>query len=183
MAVTTDFLLADQQQLATVFAGWLAVADQPISKIVKNPFTGQEQAINDWPTQGAVGDSEAAEAVNLENLTHTSFRRIDHVKLATLSAIVCGFPYEQAIAQLAKPALVHPTNEDVGLHELPEPLVAALVSLSDSDLRNTAGRWQQTEELQLDRFEVRHAAEVLEGLRSVAAKRQDGQGMFLFWSL
>jgi hypothetical protein len=75
-------------------------------------------------------------------------KSIDQVKIATLNNILTSTPVRDALDAFLKPALVHPKNEDIGLHELPKQVTAALRPLSDDAAEITAKKWQQTAELQ-----------------------------------
>ena len=183
MGLVTDFILADRDELASTFRGWLLVSDEPVVKSSRNPFTGEEQSIPEWiPTQ-PIGEDEPTDAIEIDHLPHRSFKRIDNVKLSKLAALITGMTLDQSSAELSKPALLHPTSEEVGIDKLPEALVRALASSSDHELEDAAARWQQTDELQADGFRVSDAVAVLKGLRELAARRREGQHVYLCWSL
>lgn len=183
MGVLTDFFVANDQQLAAVFTGWLRVADKPVERQVKNPFTGQSQIAREWPPQGPVGAGELAEIPDVRQLPHVELKRIDHVKLARLHELLTGKPLRETLDVLMKPALVHPSKQETGLHELPRELTTAICELPEHALETIAAKWQQTEEMELDGMTVGHCAEVLRLLRGLTSRIESDQRTYLKWSL
>jgi hypothetical protein len=183
MSILTDYFIADPQQLAIVFAGWLTVVNEPVVREVKNPFTGQTQRVKEWPPGKPVSDDEPAHSPDLSNLPHVQLKNIDQVKIATLNNILTSTPVRDALDAFLKPVLVHPKNEDIGLNKLPKQLTAALRSLSDDAAEITAKKWQQTEEMQSDQFTSNDCKDVLRSLRGLAQSCKASQRMYLLWSL
>jgi hypothetical protein len=183
MSILTDYFIADAQQLAMVFAGWLTVANEPVVREVKNPFTGQTQRVKEWPPGRPVSDDEPTHSPDVSNLPHVQLKNIDQVKIATLNNILTGTPVRDALDAFVKPALVHPKNEDIGLHELPKQLTAALRPLSDDAAKMTSKKWQQTAEMQSDQLALSDCQDVLRSLRGLAQSCKISQRMYLLWSL
>lgn len=183
MGILTDFFVANDQQLAAVFTGWLRVADEPVERQVKNPFTGQMQISREWLPQDPVGEGELADIPNIRQLPHVEWKGIDPVKLATLNELLTGKSVSETLHDFIKPALVHPTNDETSLHEVPRSLTVATQALSDDDLQNIAVKWQQTDEMQSDRFSVDLCTEVLQSLRRLVTALKSDQRTYLHWSL
>jgi hypothetical protein len=183
MGILTDFFVANDQQLAAVFTGWRRVADEPVERQIKNPFTGQMQIAREWLPLKPVGEGELADIPNIRQLPHAEWKGIDPVKLATLNELLTGKSVSEAVDDLMKPAVVHPTNDETSLHEVPRSLTVAIQALSDDDLQNVAVKWQQTEEMQSDRFPVEMCADVLQSLRRLVTAIEPDQRTYLHWSL
>ena len=183
MSTLTDYFIADAQQLAIVFAGWLTVVNEPVAREVKNPFTGQTQRVRVWPPGKPVSNAEPAHSPDLSNVPHVQLKSVDPVKLATLNNILTGISVRDALDALLKPALVHRKNEDIGLHELPTQLTTALRALSDDAVDIAATNWQETEEMQSDQFTLRDCRNVLQSLRGLAQNCKTSQRMYLLWTL
>src|SRR5262245_54556286 len=143
MGILTDYFVADHNQLAGLFTGWLTVAANPEIREAKNPFTGTMQRTKAWPPGSPIAAGPTADRIDLGPLPNVQFKRVDHAKIADLSNLLTNTSVDDAMDQLSKPALVHPTNDETGLHEIPAPLVAALGQLSDDALERLASQWQQ----------------------------------------
>jgi hypothetical protein len=183
MGILTDFFVANDEQIAAVFTGWRRVADEPVERQVKNPFTGQTQTAREWTPLDPVGQGELADIPNIRQLPHVEWKNVDPVKPATLSQLLAGKSVSEGLQSLMKPALVHPTNDDTSLHEVPRYATAAIQGLSDENIQSIAVQWEQTDEMQRGRFSVDDCAEVLRSLRELATSLKPGQRMFLHWSL
>ncbi len=183
MGIHTDFFLADDEQLAHVFAGWLTVANEPVLREATNPFTGQTQSVKDWPPGKPVSEGEPSNSPELADLPHVRLKSVEHVKIAALTNILTGTPVKDAIDIFVKPALVHPTSDDIGLHELPNQLTAALRPLPDDAVDAAANKWQRTDEMQSDQFTFGDCKDVLHLLRGLAQSCKPPQRMYLLWSL
>jgi hypothetical protein len=183
MGLLTDFFIADRRELAKVFVGWLTVADQPVVREATNPFTGQSQRVQEWPPAGPIAPGKPARVIKLAALLHVQFKRIDHVKLATLAVMLTGTTFDEANDALAKPALVHPKNDETGLHQLPAALTVAVAELTDDRLRSVATAWSETDEMQADGFEPSDCEQVLQALRQLASSCKSEQSLYLLWNL
>src|SRR5580704_114613 len=106
MGVLTDYFVADNEQLAIVFAGWNTVADKPIIREVKNPFTGKLQRVEEWRPAHPIATGDPANPPDLTTLSHVRWKRVDLVKLVMLDGILTGVPFEEALRTFVKPALV-----------------------------------------------------------------------------
>jgi len=183
MGILTDFFVANEQQLGAVFTGWLRVADKPIEREVKNPFTGQMQTSREWPPLGPIGEGELADIPNIKRLPHAEWKGIDPVKLASLNEILTGTPSRDSLDVMMRPALVHPHTDETSVHEFPSELTSALCHLEDSALERTAAQWQQTEEMQMDHMTVDLCGEILQSLRVLAKQIGVHERLYLQWSL
>jgi hypothetical protein len=183
MGILTDFFVANDRQLATVFSGWLRVADQPVERQVKNPFTGQMQVAREWPSTDPVGDGPLEDIPNIRVLPHAEWKNVDPVKVAKLHEILTGSSLRETLDELMRPALVHPSNDETSLHEFPRGLTDAIRAVSDDELQSAAENWQRTEEMQAHGFSADLCADVLRSLRGLAAACAPDQRLYLQWSL
>lgn len=185
MGAITDFFAASKGELAEAFRGWLTVADQPVKRDFKNPFTGKMQVIDVWPPSSPISDGPLVEFPDVRALPHCKFKRVDHVKLAKLDHLLCGRPFSDSIKAIGKPALFkHSSDNDCGLHEIPSQLVSAIAGMVDEKLKSTATDWAGGEEMRADRFSVDDCVVVLNSLRSVARVAiERNSAMYFYWSL
>jgi hypothetical protein len=183
MGVLTDFFVANDDQLATVFPGWLRVGDTPIEREVKNPFTGEIQRIKEWTKGKPVGNGKLADVPDIRQLPHAEWKHIGTVELATLNELLTGKPVRETLDAMSKPALMHPNTDETGLDELPRELTEALRQLSDHSLENIAARWQQTEEIESSGFTVAICNEILQSLRGLVLDAAPDKRIYLLWSL
>lgn len=183
MGLLTDFFAADDQQLEATFVGWLKVAGAPIEREAVNPFTGEIQKVREWPTLETIGGGKPADIIDIRSLPHTELKNIDNLKIADLDTILTGAPDSETLDMAMKPALVHPTNNETGLHEIRPPLVAALRAVSEAGVDSAAAAWQKTEEMQYGHFTVDHCQTALRELVRLATEATPGQKMYLLWNL
>ena len=184
MGVHTDLFVATESQLADVFVGWHTVPDAPDQKESTNPFTGEKIVVNDWKPGPLIKGGNLADTPAIETLPHYLSKRIDHVKLGKLHELITGEKYDEVIGSILKPALIHPDNEDTGLHQIPSGLASTLATLDETKRLEVAREWQLTEECQLDRFTVDDCKMVIDELHRLAVEAEQAHGsMYLLWSL
>ena len=188
MAVITDFFVASRSELAEIFPSWLTVAAESATRETTNPFTGQQMTVTYWPPEGPISDSPDASdelpIVGIRKLPHVEFKRVEYVKLALLDNILRETEFDTAIQMLQKPALIHPSNKDTGLQQLPEETVRVLTSLKDEQLDMTAQRWAEQEDVAADGFLTEDCTEVVRELRRLSRIACDtGKGLYLQWAL
>ncbi len=129
--------------------------------------------------------SDAAASIAASNAplsSHTGFpcRPIDHVKLATLAALLGVAPFESALQQL-DPS-VAASDDGPWVSELPAPLLERVVALAPAELQQAAAGWGATEEFALDRIGPAEAQQFLTALASLGSDaRAQGASVFL-WS-
>ncbi len=183
MSILTDFFVANDDQLAMIFPGWLRVSDSPIERDVKNPFTGESQRIKEWPPVNPIGDGTLVEIPDVRKSPHAEWKGIGTVELATLNELLTGKTVRETLDSMSKPALVHPTTDETGLDEVPRDLTSALRNLSDHAIENVAAKWQQIEEMQSGQLTVEICKEILQSLRGLAMGVASDQRIYLLWSL
>ncbi len=185
MGALTDFFVASPDELAAVLPGWLLVADEPSTREVQNPFTGQKQIATYWPPaiDPPQNIDRESRSPDYKHLSHVEFKRIDHVKLAQLNAILAGGEFLDKMNQFNRPALIDPAQTDeTGLHRLDDEFVAALAAINEP--KTTAEQWAATEEMQLDQFTVDDCDSVLRELNRLAQDANtSGKGLYFWWSL
>ncbi|MDZ4818840.1 MAG: hypothetical protein SGJ20_07690 [Planctomycetota bacterium] len=184
MSALTDFFVASNTELAEVLPDWLPVADQPVTREVRNPFTGQMQVITEWPPAIDVPeDAEPGDAPQLGGVLHTQLKGIDHVKLAQLWAILTGGNLLEHISELTRPALIEPAQTgETGLHRLPNELVQGLATITNPQTSGT--QWSATEEMQRDGFTPADCEQVLQELVRLAKEaKSQNKGMYFWWNM
>lgn len=187
MGLLTDFFVASFDELRSAMPGWLRVSDER-NRLVTNPFTGQSQLdwgpIDDVSGGGVGAAAQASVPFDIRPFPNVQWRRVDLVKLATLQQIVLGTTFEEGIAALARPALLHKEIEDEGVYCLPAALVEGLAETADVEIERVARRWAATEELQIDGFSDSDTLNVLRSLVRLAnIAKFEGKQVYLWWSL
>jgi len=189
VAIYTDFFVASEDELQAAFPFRFPVAKRPKSRRVRNPFTGQDQAVKEWgPAQpfpelpeGITYPSEV-EAKAVRRFPLVQWKGVDQIKLATLQALVGGGEVQSLIRELCRPALVAPGDENSTLFRLPPAWIEAVAGIKK--VAPVAKKWAATEELQLDHWKTKDAAEVIESLRELARRAvAESKGMFLWINL
>jgi hypothetical protein len=179
----TDYFVADHEGLSSAFAGWLTVGSEPVIRESRNPFTGAIKRMEEWSTQGPISDGVPAEFPDLAPLPHVLLKRIEHAKVASLAGLVTRRPPAEVLQSMLKPALIHPTNEDVGLHAVPADVVSALAALQDNDIEAIAAKWQETDETRDGQFHLQDCCDVLRSLGGLSRAAAPQRQMYLLWSL
>lgn len=186
MGLRSTFFVASPSELAAAFPNWQSVAREPIVREVTNPFNGQKQTVSEWPPLPAI-ESSSADADStpiLAGLPIAEFSRIEHVKLSRLQEILCDDAVRTALEEIVRPALIHAANEDTGLHQLPDRLVAKLSVLRSAELNAVAERWSKSEEMTMDGFSPEDCFQVLRELVRLAQHSTAANaGLFLLWNL
>jgi hypothetical protein len=179
----TDYFVADDEGLSSAFAGWLTVGPEPVIREAPNPFTGEIQRVEEWSPQGPISDGLPAELPDLVPLPHVHLKRVEHAKVASLAALVTGRPAAEVLQSMLKPALIHPHNEDVGLHAVPADVVSALGALHDNDIEAIAAKWKETDQMQADNFHLQDCCDVQRSLGVLSRAAAPPRQMYLLWSL
>lgn len=192
MGILTDFFVASQDELITIFNGWLPVSAEKNREYV-NPYTGETQldwgpdpdAFEKWKeSQKKLFKKRGVQPIDYSQYPHAHYKQVDLVKLATLYSILTGIQFEEAIDQLAKPALINPLNEDQGLHCISLEFTKSLAEVNDDTLRINAGKWAQTEELEMDGFTEDDALSIIDSFNNLAkVALEQGKHLYHWWSL
>jgi hypothetical protein len=200
MGMLTDFFVASPTELEAAFPTFLPVADQPEMREQINPFTLEKMQVPHWiPAERASQRKRSATKPgksrrsgskpkhDVRALPHVMYKRVDHVKLATLWGTWEGIEFLSAIDAIAgaKPPLVEPDDDQSsGLTRLPDGFVDALSDLDDKTLKAKAKLWAQSDEWVADGATAKDLVEVLTELRRLAkTAKTAGKYMYLWWSV
>lgn len=186
MGVLTDFFVASPAQLVAAFPGWRAVQEEPVLREYVNPFNGHKQMIRTWePLPGPAPPATlSSQSPDFSTLPNIQLKNVELLMLCSLKWVLSGVKEAETFSDaIGRPALIQPSNEDCGLHQLPELLVTDLAGILPGDIPNLGKRWWTEEEI-ARQFSIEECSEVLEKLSRLAIIATSSQaGMFLFWSL
>jgi hypothetical protein len=186
MAIYTDFFVASEEELRATFPRRVPVAERPVERESRNPFTGESWKVKEWvpaepfpELRGGTTYPRPSGVEAVRRLPLAQWKKVDQVKLATLQQFLAGGEFQPTIEALFRPALVAPGDEDSKLFRLPREWVEAVAGIDA--VGPLAEAWAATEECRLDNWSVEDAAEVIVSLRDLARRAlAESKGMFLW---
>ncbi len=187
MGILSDFIAATPDEIAAAFPTWLTVADAPIARETKNPFTGETQTVTEWvPAVPASSEIDDASTLgNYRHLPHADFKGITHIELAELANAINGADVDAMVDLLSKPELLDPRgSNETGLHRFPESFADSLAAITENDIVAISDRWASSEEMTYHQASANDCAAVLRELVRLA-KIADASNahLYLWWSL
>lgn len=168
MAVHTTLFVATDEDLGRLFPSFRQPLAEPITRIGRNPLSGQLIAARTWdpgaerpspvPSPPSVrahagstprapelpadeGDARALEErspYRLRALPHVATRWVTGIELGALAKLVASD------ASHAPARIVEPLEEDGFVDSLPAPACAPLAKLGDDEIAGLADRWARS---------------------------------------
>jgi hypothetical protein len=118
----------------------------------------------------------------LDDFTGIDIKGVDSVKLTTLHSILSGEEFKDLLAQYNP--IASASDDGPWVFVLPADLVARLANLDEAELADTAAKWGNTEEFQLDGWSQSNVTDVLRGIAHLARQASDqGKHIFAWMSL
>jgi len=150
VAITTDFFVAEPEELRRAFVGWRRPAAQREKRTGVNPFTGEPKVTLTWVADPA--DDARVEPLpgatlgqRLSRFPHATQRDLDPAILAELLMVTLGGAASEWLDRIGEPPpLVNVDDartEHLYFWELPEAFVAALADCDHEALDEIGARW------------------------------------------
>ena len=122
----------------------------------------------------------AGEAAPSRRWTGIDATGVDQVKLATLWGLLSGREFRNEWVAEFVP-LYEASEDGPWVFRVPDALVQLLADVDDGRAPAIAGRWADTEELQLDEWEPDDARGTIDDLRGLARKARAAATPLLMW--
>jgi hypothetical protein len=135
-------------------------------------------------TDLVIGNEEDATTIAnlhypLGEFTGIDIKGVDTVKLTTLHSILSAEAFKDLLAQYNP--IASASEDGPWVFVLPADLVARLAGLDDTEITDTAARWGNTEEFQLDGWSQTNVTDVLRGMAHLARQASAQEKRIFVW--
>ena len=121
-----------------------------------------------------------ATTVPTSDLGAIDVKRLDIVKLGQLRSLLSGEPFAAVLPEF--PAVREVSDDGPWVYQISDPLVESRASMDDSTCETTAARWANTDEMQMDGFDVAAAHVLLQELTALAAEASGSDRKVYLWN-
>lgn len=156
MAIYSTFFLSTSEQLAAAFRDWKPPLPEPITRQIRNPFTGEEETVTtcvpDWDDEAdAEFDLPEYRVVQIEGRYEDYLESRLHPHVAQqphwCSKGIMGLELEELFTLMAghkthlETPLYGPPTVSSSLQELPDGQIRTLVDADEAEVERLADGW------------------------------------------